>query len=380
MPLFEKIAIIGLGLIGGSIAKAAKKNLVVSKISASNHSYKSIKYAIEHNIIDEGFIDPESAVIDADMVILCTPIGSYAEIIDKISPKLKKGAIITDVGSVKSYVIESVLPLLDGEQKKHFIPGHPIAGSEKSGVEASSGDLYVGKQQLLTPLEFLDKASVEKVKQFWEKIGAVVSLIDANEHDRIYAASSHVPHLISFCYANLLYKLPKDVFESILKENNREFKKFLRLTGSNAKMWSDIFIYNKEAILEIVSENFSFSDINDFNYIEKLDKSRSRRGSLGGFSDCKNYSKDVLPYMDFLPHIIACKIIESVDDFSHVGAGFLGVTEIIFSDISTHYEEELIQKIKGEIKLITDYITRSDSVEIIKYIGNSTEVYDKFCK
>ncbi|MCE3232287.1 MAG: Cyclohexadienyl dehydrogenase, partial [Rickettsiaceae bacterium] len=254
MPLFNRISIIGLGLIGSSIARSARKNKICTHISAYNKNPETLKKALNQGIIDTAAVSLEDAVRGADLVILCTPIGSYSTITKKIAPHLAENAIITDVGSVKSSVIKSIEDELLAEHKPHFIPAHPIAGSEKSGLDAGTADLFKGRQTILTPNDECDAKSLEKIKKLWTKLGSNVELMDAKEHDEIYATASHLPHFISFCFANSIRKLEKTDILEITNNIDDCFKSFIRLAGSNPAMWSDIFMYNKEAILNNIKK------------------------------------------------------------------------------------------------------------------------------
>jgi cyclohexadieny/prephenate dehydrogenase len=202
------------------------------------------------------------AVSDADVVFLCTHIGSYGAIAKTIAPALKKGAIVTDVGSVKRAVIHDVVPHLpDGV---HFVPGHPVAGTEHSGPESGFADLFLGRHCVLTPESDCDPTAVEKISQFWQHAGMSVEMMDADHHDRVLAVTSHLPHLIAYTIVGTVSDLEKEL-EGEVSDGNTSinttevarysaggFRDFTRIAASDPEMWRDVFLNNRDAILEMI--------------------------------------------------------------------------------------------------------------------------------
>lgn len=390
MPDLKNITIIGLGLIGSSIARAVKKNLPEIKISAFSNSLQTTDKAKNIGIIDYGFNNVEEAVKISDMVILCSPLGTYDALMEKIAPNLKNSAIISDAGSVKGGIIKVISKYLNDEQLPFFIPAHPIAGSEKSGIDAGSDDLYENKQLIITPLASSNKQAVETVEKFWKKLGSNVVYMDAFEHDKIYAATSHLPHLISFCYANMLSKLDADSFDSIKKQNNPEFKGFIRLAGSNAAMWRDIFLLNQNAISQMINEYYQLPQITEnsaSDICRRINNAAEKRKEIRSDKNFypTEYTKENFAVMDFIPKIIACLTIESVSDYSHVGGGFLGLTRNILSPEITSEEKTLqsigainkyLESLSSEIRHISEKIHSNQPLEIEGYINNSLKIYE----
>jgi cyclohexadieny/prephenate dehydrogenase len=334
MHLFNRISIIGLGLIGSSIARVARQNNIAKQIVAFNKNAEVLTKATALGIIDFATATLEDAVQGADLVILCTPIGAYEAIAEKIAPHLEKNAIISDIGSVKFSIIEKIGKSLAPHNLLNFIPAHPIAGSEKSGLDAGNADLFNGRQTIITPLENSSPEAVEKLKEFWQACGSHVDFMDAAMHDKIYATASHIPHFISFCYANAI------AASKIKIKNNEAFKGFIRLAASNPAMWTDIFIFNKVAILADINRFFkapSLDKINNKQDAEKLFKrllvAKKKRVGLAYNEKENQINTDGLAYafMHILPHIIAAITIESVSNTAHVGGGFLGLTENILA-------------------------------------------------
>ncbi len=394
MPDLKNISIIGLGLIGSSIARTVKKNNPKIHISAFDSSVETINTAISTAIIDKGYHNPADAVKDADMVILCTPIGSYGEITAKIAKNMKKGAIISDVGSVKAGIMDEIKKYLSPEQIPLYIPAHPIAGSEKSGIMAGTDNLFKGRQLILTPTSDCDKTALENTRQFWQNCGSIVDIMDAKEHDMIYAASSHLPHLISFCFANLLAKLDEKTFQLIKDSNNSEFKGFIRLAGSNPMMWQDIFLFNSDAVLAQVENFYSppaicpidgDSDIESlYNRILAAQEKRRSTGTDRSLNPIL-YSFETYAFMELLPKIIACLSIESVKDFSHVGGGFLGLTRNILTpavDFSNRLNankvsaNSTISQLQDEIEIISALIRKRQVTDIYEYIASAVKIYE----
>ena len=246
--LFNKVCIIGVGLIGGSLGLALKKNNVARHVVGLARSQETIDKAIELGIIDDGSITPLTSVENADIVVLCSPLGTYKKIIDSIEGHLKEGAIITDAGSVKQLPTEEVLAALPQNRREFFVPAHPIAGTEKSGTEAAFESLYEGKMCIVTPTPITNEDAVLKLRKMWESVGAKVVEMPLRKHDLTYASVSHNIQLLSSAFGLAFLKCDWPIRGEIINKPNYHFKQFIRLTGSDAVMWRDIFIENRQNI------------------------------------------------------------------------------------------------------------------------------------
>ena len=249
-PMFERVALIGIGLIGSSISHAARRAGVAGSVVGSARTPATLETAMRLGLIDQGFITAAEAVEDADLVILCTPVGLCGPIAKEISRHLKPGAILTDVGSVKAAIVRDVAPHVpDGV---HFVPGHPIAGTEQSGPEAGFAELFDGRWCILTPEPHTDGAAVEKLKAFWEALGSKVEVMAPEHHDLVLAITSHVPHLIAYNIVNTAAHLERVTDSEVIKFSAGGFRDFTRIAASDPVMWRDIFLNNKEAVLDML--------------------------------------------------------------------------------------------------------------------------------
>jgi|TARA_B100001093_G_scaffold110267_1_gene102530 cyclohexadieny/prephenate dehydrogenase len=248
--IFDKVAIIGIGLIGSSIAKAIKKRKISNNISGYAKTNKTRQKVRELGYIDYVEDDLVSAVTDADLIILCVPVGSNRQILKEISSSLKKGSILTDVGSVKSEVINQVSDIIP--QGVSFIPGHPIAGTEFSGPESGFAELIEDKWCILTPYGDFKRKDLNKVISFWEGIGMLVDIMEPEQHDLVLAITSHIPHLIAYNIVGTATDLEKVTKKEVTKYAAGGFRDFTRIASSDPIMWRDIFLNNKEAVLEML--------------------------------------------------------------------------------------------------------------------------------
>ncbi|NKB44844.1 MAG: prephenate/arogenate dehydrogenase family protein [Alphaproteobacteria bacterium] len=246
--LFEKVAFIGIGLIGSSMARRMMADGLVSEIVACARSEETRSKALELSIASQAFEDPAVAVEHADLVVIATPIGSYGAIAQAIAPALKPGAIVTDVGSVKQAVVDAVTPHL-GEQNP-FVPGHPIAGTEDSGPESGFPELFDGRWTILTPTDETDTDAVEKVKALWQAMGAMADTMTPSHHDMVLAITSHLPHLIAYTIVGTATDLEDDLRQEVVKYSASGFRDFTRIAASDPVMWRDIFLNNRDATLE----------------------------------------------------------------------------------------------------------------------------------
>lgn len=385
MPFtFNNILIIGLGLIGSSIARSITKNNAAHVVSAYDNSSESLEEALDIGLIDYGFSNLKDAVKNQDIIIICTPIGTYNNIINEIAPYLEKKTILTDVGSVKSSIIKIISDKIGNVQ--NFIPGHPIAGSEKSGLLAGNEGLFENKDFIITPLEQNAQSSIDKIKYLWEKLGSKVEEMDYVKHDEIYAKSSHIPHFITFCYASVVIKKYNLSLKEIVKKEGDEFASFVRLAFSNARMWTDIFIYNKEPITNNIEKYFlepalskleSKDDVK--NITSRVEEAKDFRKTLLIKNKFKKRMKSNDIYTGVLSKLICCLIIESVDSSPKVGGGFLGLTENIVNLKNNYYDvldNELdeynyaVSLLINEIKYLNNLIKQSNDEEIFNYIRN----------
>ena len=286
-PLFHRLVLIGIGHIGSSIARALKLAPgTVERLVISDTSPAHLKRAAELELGDEYFADPAEAVQGADGVILCTPVGSFAAISQAIAPHLAPGCILSDVGSTKQSVIRDIGPHVP--QGVSFVPAHPLAGTEFSGPDAGLADLFKGRWCLLTPPDGTDDDAVKKIEALWAALGARTARMSAAHHDRVIAIVSHLPHLIAFTICGTADDLADETREEVLQFAASGFRDFTRIAASDPVMWRDIFINNKDALLEMFQR---FSEDaqsmaravrwNDTGYIEdRINRSRKIRKSL----------------------------------------------------------------------------------------------------
>jgi len=249
-PLFDQVAIIGIGLIGSSIARAARKHGLAKRIAIADNSAEALKVAGELKLGDSFHTGAGDAVKDADLTIICVPIGGYAEVGQAIAPNLKSGSILSDVGSVKQAVLRDLGPLVPDHV--HFIPGHPIAGTEHSGPAAGFAELFDGRWTILTPLPGWDDAAVERLQQFWTRMGAMVETMSAEHHDLVLGITSHLPHLIAYTIVGTADELSEVTRSEVLQFSAGGFRDFTRIAASDPTMWRDVFLANKDAVLEML--------------------------------------------------------------------------------------------------------------------------------
>ncbi len=248
--LFTRIALIGFGLIGSSLARVVKRDGLAGHIVACARTAATLEAAARLGIADSTTHDPAEAARNADLVIICTPIGSYGAIAKAIAPVLVPGAIVSDVGSVKSAVIEALAPHLPAGV--HLVPGHPIAGTENSGPEAGFETLFEGRWFLITPPEGADPDAVERVAALWRRTGSLIAVMDAGHHDHVLAITSHIPHLIAYTIVGTATDLEDDLRSEVIKFSAAGFRDFTRIAGSDPVMWRDVFLNNREAVLEML--------------------------------------------------------------------------------------------------------------------------------
>lgn len=249
-PLFERVALIGLGLIGSSIARAARQLNLARTIVAVDASDAVAKRVLELVIADEATTDVAKGVADADLVILCVPVGVVGAVAQAMKPGLKAGCIVSDVGSVKASVVAQVQPHLPAGV--HFVPAHPVAGTEHSGPDAGFSTLFHNRWCILTPPEGTDASAVERVQNFWSAMGSNVEVMTPQHHDLVLAITSHVPHLIAYNIVGTAADLETVTQGEVIKFSAGGFRDFTRIAASDPTMWRDIFLHNKEAVLEML--------------------------------------------------------------------------------------------------------------------------------
>lgn len=251
-PLFDRLCLLGVGLIGSSIARVAKaRGDIARTIVAHARTPKTLQRVAELGIADVVEADPAKAVQGADCVIFCVPVGAYAGLMATVAPYLKPGAVITDVGSTKGSVVRDLGPLMPAGV--HLVPAHPMAGTEHSGPDAGFAELFEGRYCMLTPLPDTDPAAVERVKEFWRRCGSMVETLDPATHDKIVAIVSHLPHLIAFTICSTADDLAEETKEAVLKFAAGGFRDFTRIAASDPTMWRDVFLNNREALLEMLA-------------------------------------------------------------------------------------------------------------------------------
>ena len=240
------VALIGMGLIGSSLGHALKKNNLASHISGYARSPQTRDAAMDIGFVDSVHDTPEAACIDADVVFFNTPLSAVKELAEQIIPGLKDNAILTDVGSVKAGVLKDITPLLGG--RVHFVPGHPIAGTEQSGPAAGFAELFEGRWCILTPDDTTSLIAVEQVSKLWQRIGSEVTFMDPSHHDLGLAITSHLPHLIAFNIVGTAAQLENDTRSEVIKYSASGFRDFTRIAASDPIMWRDMFIENNGAV------------------------------------------------------------------------------------------------------------------------------------
>jgi len=248
--IINKVAVIGCGLIGSSVVRAVRHANAAAEIAIADSDAHNLDKARELSLADSYHAAALDAVGDADLVILAMPVGTMASVAAEISGGLKPGAILSDVGSVKSSVLKSVAPLVPAGV--HFIPGHPVAGTEQSGPEAGFASLFDGRWCILTPPDDADPAAVEALSAFWAKLGSKVDIMTADHHDLVLAITSHVPHLIAYNIVGTANDLETVTRSEVIKYSAGGFRDFTRIAASDPTMWRDVFLNNKEAVLEML--------------------------------------------------------------------------------------------------------------------------------
>ena len=285
--VFNKVCIIGLGLIGGSIGLSLKRLNSSSQVVGYAKTKLTLKRAVERGLVDKVEENLINAVNDADFVILATPLSMFKSIIGEISPFLKEGCIISDTGSAKLSVIKELKNIIPGNIE--FVPGHPIAGTEESGPDSGFAELFDNRWCILTPTEDNTSNAIHLVKKFWESLGSKVEIMEPSHHDKVLAITSHIPHLIAFNIVGTANNLANVTEKEVVKYSAGGFRDFTRIAASDPKMWSDIFTYNSEAVLEML-ELFS----NDLAKLKDAVKKKDSDLLFSNFEKTRAVRKNII--------------------------------------------------------------------------------------
>ena len=285
--MFKKVCIVGCGLIGSSIARAIRKNRLSSKIVSSNRSDIINKKVIKLRIVDDSSSDTKKMVKDSDLIIICTPLSSYEDVISKIKNSLKNGAILTDVGSVKKEIIYSVEKNIP--KNISWISSHPIAGTEESGPDSGFSELFKNRWCILTPSNQTKDKDIKLLETFWKKIGSKVDIMDAKQHDYILAITSHIPHLIAYNIVNTTLNVKKKKEHDIIKYSAGGLRDFTRIAASNPIMWRDIFIQNKKNTSKMIDKF-----INNLKDLKKAIKNKDGKKLEKIFTKTKRIRQEIV--------------------------------------------------------------------------------------
>jgi len=255
---FARVAIIGMGLIGSSLARAIRANMPTVKLVVTDADPGVRARVLALDLADDVTDGAGAAVVDADLVLLAVPLSAFAGVMAEIAPELSAGTVISDVGSAKGVVLDVLAPLLP--TGVHLVPAHPVAGTEKSGPDAGFATLFDGRWCILTPAPATDDAAVAGVTEFWTRLGSKVETMDARHHDLVLAVTSHIPHLIAYSIVGTAADLEGVTEGEVIKYSAGGFRDFTRIAASDPTMWRDVFLYNRDAVLEVlarVSEDLS---------------------------------------------------------------------------------------------------------------------------
>ena len=281
--LIDHLSIVGVGLIGGSLARALRKAKLVNRVTGCNRNEETLKKAIELDVIDDYSLDIKEAVSGADVVVIGTPLSTTEKLFPQIVASLKEGAVITDVGSAKGSVVD-VARVVMGELISQFVPGHPIAGTEQSGVEASFAELFINHRVILTPLEETNTQALKLITDMWQAVGADVIDLDVEHHDAVLAATSHLPHMLAYALVDCLAGMQER--EEIFKYAAGGFADFTRIASSSPEMWHDICFSNRNALLNTLDK---FTD--HINQIKKAIENSDSEQLLKIFKRAKQASE-----------------------------------------------------------------------------------------
>ncbi|MEQ8665544.1 MAG: prephenate/arogenate dehydrogenase family protein [Rhodospirillales bacterium] len=249
--MFDRVAFIGMGLIGSSLARVLRRDGLAGEITAAARKTETLDTIMELGLADRVSNDPADAVRDADLIMICTPLGAYGKVAAAIGPSLRDGAIVSDVGSAKACVAREVGPHLP--TGVHLVPGHPVAGTEHSGPRSGFAELFDGRWCVLTPEPGTDRDAVDRVRALWEAAGMYVTEMNTIHHDRILAITSHLPHVIAYAIVDTANQLGDDLKDEIFQFSASGFRDFTRIAASDPIMWRDILVENRDAVLDVLS-------------------------------------------------------------------------------------------------------------------------------
>jgi len=249
-PIFDTVAFVGIGLIGASLALAMRRAGLAKHFKATSRKQETLETALSLNIVDEASTDMARIVSDADLVMVCVPVGACGKVAEAIGPHLKQGAIVSDVGSVKGSVIKDMGKHLPDHVA--FVPGHPLAGTENSGPESGFPSLFKGRWCVLTPTETTPQDAVDTMRMMWRAVGSNVDTMTPEHHDKVLAITSHLPHLIAYSIVGTAADLGEDIQQEVIKYSASGFRDFTRIAASDPVMWRDVFLTNRDAVLEIL--------------------------------------------------------------------------------------------------------------------------------
>ncbi|MBL8833836.1 MAG: prephenate/arogenate dehydrogenase family protein [Rhodospirillales bacterium] len=249
-PVVGTLAIVGFGLIGSSVARAARKSGAARRIVACDASAAARRAIKRLRLADRVVASPAEAAAGADIVMVCTPMSAYARVARAVGPNLKPGAVLTDVGSVKRAAIEDLAPHV--RKGAYLVPAHPIAGTENSGPESGFAELFTDRWCIVTPMARTPKAASAKVDALWKRMGSRIARMTPQHHDRVLAITSHVPHLIAYTIVNTASDLESTLRTEVIRYSASGFRDFTRVAASHPVMWRDIFLANKDAVLEML--------------------------------------------------------------------------------------------------------------------------------
>lgn len=286
-PIIGKLALIGTGLIGGSIARATKATGAARHIVATTRSEKTRRRIRELGFADAVAETNAEAVRDADLVIVSIPVGACAEVAKDIGPHLKPGAIVSDVGSVKAAIVADMSPFIP--ENVHFIPAHPVAGTENSGPDSGFAELFVNRWCILTPPPGSDPKAVDTLSTFWTRLGANVEIMTPEHHDLVLAITSHLPHLIAYTIVGTANELGQVTESEVLKFSAGGFRDFTRIAASDPVMWRDVFLHNKDAVLEMLG---TFNE--DLSKLTRAIRRGDGKALLDHFARTRNIRRGIL--------------------------------------------------------------------------------------
>lgn len=288
--MFDRICIFGVGLIGGSIACAVRNFGLSREIIGVDSSRSNLRVALDRGVVDAGMESIHQIDGPVDLVVLATPVGSLGDLFEQLKPIWSPSTLYTDTGSTKENIIQAARAVFS-ELPPNFVPGHPIAGGEKSGAAAASTNLFHNKRVILTPVVETDEGATKQIENFWHKLGAKVSRMEPHYHDRIFAATSHLPHVIAFSLVDMLGQ--KNEKDEILKYAAGGFRDFTRLASSDPRMWLDICIANRNKIMPLVEE---FKQ--ELTLINQMLEAQNSKELFETFQSAKNARQKFLDQFD----------------------------------------------------------------------------------